>query len=100
MRLKESKENENKDVMGESKASTPGGRDDASQGESITPKIDLSGLTDKQQHVVKKCYTRNAVWLGPKNEHQPDRYVTSPKELYRYLHHYHQLMVNSKHPVK
>ena len=54
VRLKGSEENEDKDVMGQSKASTPGEREDANQEESITPKIDLSGLTDEQQQVVKK----------------------------------------------
>ena len=36
VRLKGSEENEDKDVMGQSKASTPGERDDANQEESIT----------------------------------------------------------------
>ena len=57
-----SEENEDRDVMGQSKASTTGGKeDDANQEESVTPKVDLSGLTPEQQHVVRKiCEERDA----------------------------------------
>ena len=55
VRLKGSEENEDRDVMGQSEASTIGEKeDDANQEESVTPKVDLSGLTPEQQHVARK----------------------------------------------
>ena len=55
VRLKGSEENEGRDVMGQSEASTTGGKGhDAKQEESVTPKVDLSGLTPEQQHVARK----------------------------------------------
>ena len=41
--------------MGQSEASTTGGKGhDANQEESVTPKVDLSGLKPEQQHVARK----------------------------------------------
>jgi hypothetical protein len=55
VRLKGSEENEDRVVMGQSEASTIGEKeDDANQEESVTPKVDLSGLTPEQQHVARK----------------------------------------------
>jgi hypothetical protein len=55
VRLKGSEENEDRDVMGQSEASTTGGKEhDANQEESVTPKVDLTGLTPEQRPIARK----------------------------------------------
>lgn len=54
VKLQESDGIEHRDVMDQSKPSTTGEKDDANQEESVTPNVDLSGLTDEQQRVVRK----------------------------------------------
>ena len=55
VRLTRSDKNEDGDVMGQSKTSTTGGKDDKEmQAERARPEVDLNGLTNEQQSVVRK----------------------------------------------
>ena len=54
VKLQESDGIEHRDVMDQLKPSTIREKDDANQEESVTPNVDLSRLTDKQQRVVRK----------------------------------------------